>query len=70
MNDLEKVQHLIEHWIEHEQEHAADYEAWAEKMEHLDGGEEIATALKEAAQKLRESVECLIKLDAHHTLPS
>jgi len=66
MNDLEKVRHLVEHWIEHEQEHAADYEAWAGKIQHLEDGAEIAAALQEAAQKLRESVDCLKKLKAHH----
>jgi hypothetical protein len=68
MDDLAKVQHLIEHWIEHEQEHAADFEAWAGKIQHLEGGAEIATTLKEAAQKLRDAVECLVKLNAHHPL--
>jgi hypothetical protein len=66
MNDLEKVQHLIEHWIEHEQEHAADYEAWAEKIKDLEDGKDIADTLKSAAQKLRESVDCLVALRAHH----
>jgi hypothetical protein len=65
MNDLEKVKHLIAHWIEHEQEHAADYEAWAGKIQHLEEGAKIAPALREAAQKLRESVECLVKLSPH-----
>lgn len=66
MNDLEKVRHLVAHWIEHEQEHAADYEAWAGKIQHLEDGAEIAVALKEAAKKLRESVEFLVKLSPHH----
>lgn len=66
MNDLEKVRHLIEHWIEHEREHAADYEAWAVKIQSLEDGTEIAATLREAAKKLRESVECLIKLSPHH----
>jgi hypothetical protein len=66
MNDLAKVKHLMEHWIEHEREHAAAYEEWAEKIQHVENGEEIAAALREAAQKLYESVECLIKLSSHH----
>jgi hypothetical protein len=65
MDDLGKVRHLIEHWIEHEQEHAADYEAWAGKIQPLEDGEEIAAALREAATKLREAVECLVKLSSH-----
>ena len=57
MNDLEKLKHLIGHWIEHEREHARAYEEWARKIQHLDGGTEIAFALVEAAKKLYESVE-------------
>ncbi len=66
MNDLDKVKHLIEHWIEHEQEHAADYEAWAAKIREIEDGQEIASTLREAAQKLRDSVECLNRLNIHH----
>lgn len=67
MNDLDKVKHLVEHWVEHEQEHAADYEEWAEKIQDINGGREIADTLREAARKLRESVECLVKLNLHHS---
>jgi hypothetical protein len=66
MNDLEKIKYLIGHWIEHEREHAAAYEKWAEKIEHLDGGMEVASALREAAKKLYESVECLMALSHEH----
>jgi hypothetical protein len=65
MTDLGKVKHLIQHWIEHEREHAADYEEWAEKIGHVENGKEVAAALREAAQKLYESVECLIKINSH-----
>jgi NDP-sugar pyrophosphorylase family protein len=65
MNDLGKVKHLIEHWIEHEREHAAAYEEWAEKIRHVENGEETAAALRKAAQKLYESVECLVKITPH-----
>lgn len=69
MNDLEKLRHLIRHWIEHEREHAIDYEEWAKKIQHLDGGVEIAPALRGAAKKLYESIECLTALphkQGHH----
>jgi hypothetical protein len=66
MNDLEKLKHLIGHWIEHEREHAVSYEEWADKIQHLDGGEEIASALREAAKKLHESVEVLMTMPHGH----
>ena len=51
MDNLEKVKRLIGHWTEHGCEHAIAYEEWAEKIQHLDGGAEIASALREAAKK-------------------
>jgi hypothetical protein len=66
MNDLEKVKHLMGHWIEHEREHAIAYEEWAEKIQYLDGGAEIASALRGAAKKLYESVEVLMALPHEH----
>jgi len=66
MNDLEKLKHLIGHWVEHEREHAISYEEWAKKIQHLDGGAEIASVLREAAKKLCESVEVLRALPHEH----
>jgi len=69
MDDLEKLKHLSGHWIEHAREHAIVYEEWAEKIQHHDGGAEIASALTKAAKKLYESVECLMALpheQGHH----
>jgi hypothetical protein len=60
MNDVEKAKYLIGHWIEHGREHAAGYEEWAEKIQSLDGGAEMASALRAAAAKLYESVSCLV----------
>ncbi|WP_038002659.1 hypothetical protein [Syntrophorhabdus aromaticivorans] len=59
MNDLEKARRLIGHWIGHGREHAALYEEWAEKIQALDGGAEMALALKSAAAKAYESVSFL-----------
>ena len=59
MNELEKLKHLIGYWIEHEREHAMNYEEWAERIQHINGGAEIASALREASKKLYESIECL-----------
>lgn len=67
MDNLEKVKRLIGHWTEHGCEHAIAYEEWAEKIQHLDGGAEIASALREAAKKLYESVECLMALPHEHS---
>ena len=69
MDDLEKLRCLIGLWIEHGQEHPIAYKEWAEKIQHLDGGTEITSALTEAAKKLYESVECLMVLphkQGHH----
>ena len=49
MNDLKKAEVLVGHWIEHGREHAAIYEEWAEKIGSLDGGAEMASALRAAA---------------------
>jgi|YelNatPaOPRAMG01_1025707.scaffolds.fasta_scaffold166897_1 hypothetical protein len=59
MNDLEKVKHLIGHWIEHEREHAMNFEEWAERIQHINGGAKIASTLREASKKLYEAIECL-----------
>ena len=59
MNDLEKAKRLIGHWIGHGREHAAIYEEWAEKIQALDGGAAMASALRSAAAKVYESVSCL-----------
>ena len=62
MNDLTKVKHMIEHWIEHEQQHIAEYEQWAKKIQDHKGGAKTASAIREAAGKLHDSVEILMKL--------
>ncbi len=64
MDDLEKAKRLIDHWIAHGREHAASYEEWAEKLQSLKGGTEMASALRAAAAKLHESVSCLMAV--HH----
>ncbi len=72
MDDLEKLRYLIKHWIEHGRDHANDYEKWAKKIQHLDGGAEIASALRDAAKKLYESIGCLMSLlheQGHHRYP-
>jgi N6-adenosine-specific RNA methylase IME4 len=66
MDDLEKLRRLIGHWIEHGREHAIVYKEWAEKIQHLDGGTEMASALRDAAKKLYELVECLMTLPHEH----
>jgi hypothetical protein len=69
MDDLEKLNHLIGHWIEHGREHAIAYEEWAEKIQDIDGGAVITSALREAAKKLYESIDCLMELSheqSHH----
>ena len=62
MDDLTKVNHLIEHWIEHERQHIAEYEQWAKKIQNHKGGAKTASALLEAAGKLHDSVEILMRL--------
>jgi len=62
MDDLTKVKHLIEHWIEHERQHIAEYEEWAKKIQNQKGGAKTASVLLEAAGKLHDSVEILMRL--------
>jgi len=62
MEDLEKLSCLIGHWIEHGREHAVSYEEWADKIQDIEGGAEIASVLRKAAKKLFESTDCLKEL--------
>jgi len=68
MNDMEKAKRLIGYWIGHGREHAAIYEEWAEKMQALDGGAEMASALRSAAAKVHESV-ALLEAVPHDPMP-
>jgi cobalt/nickel transport system ATP-binding protein len=52
MDDISKLQHLLEHWSEHNEEHAKTYLEWAGKAESL-GKKELAGLLKKIADETK-----------------
>ncbi len=58
MDEMERLKVMVSHWIEHGREHAKTYEEWAERFKDVEGGR-YYRALRLAAEKLYESVECL-----------
>ena len=50
MDDISKLQHLLEHWAEHNEEHVKKYLEWAGKAESL-GKKELAGLLKKIADE-------------------
>ncbi len=62
MNEIEKVKYLTDHWIEHTEEHAEELLRWAEIVENIEEGNEIAKVLRKASEKFKEAIEILKKI--------
>lgn len=62
MNEIEKVKYLTDHWIEHTEEHVKEFLKWAETVENIEKGNEIANILKKASEKFKEAIEILKKI--------
>lgn len=52
MDDLKRLQHLLEHWAGHNEEHAKTYLEWAEKAEKS-GNAELHKILREIAENTK-----------------
>jgi len=56
MDELNKLNHLLNHWIDHNKDHVSNYNEWAEKAEAL--GEhtlsEVLRRIADESKKLEE----------------
>jgi ABC-type cobalamin/Fe3+-siderophores transport system ATPase subunit len=59
MDDINKLNHLLEHWAEHNEEHAKTYLEWAGKADSLDK-KELAGLLKKIADDTK-AIDSLFK---------
>lgn len=48
MDELKKLEHLLQHWIEHNAEHVRTYEDWASRADSM-GREELAAVIRTIA---------------------
>ena len=59
MDDISKLQHLLEHWAEHNIEHARTYLDWSKKAKAL-GKSELSAILGQIAAET-EKLDSLFK---------
>ena len=59
MDDIRKLQHLLEHWAEHNIEHARTYLDWSKKAKAL-GKPELSAVLRQIAEET-EKLDGLFK---------
>ena len=56
MDELNKLNHLLNHWIEHNKDHVSSYSEWAEKAEAL-GKHKLSEVLKRIADESKKLEE-------------